>query len=117
MEANYPNSTAILRDVSSNKLYHKLIDQLNKDLRLSGISIELNLAASPEELLGVLRENIYRLILEDFPKFVNLLYIADVTEKQVSEASNGDAVEMADQATFLLLKRIWKKVWYREYYK
>ena len=117
MEANYPNSIAILRDVSSKQLYHKLIDQLNKDLRLSGITLELIRDISPEELLSILRETIYRLILEDFPKFVNLLYIADVTEKQVTEAANGDAVEMADRATFLLLKRLWKKVWFREYYK
>lgn len=117
MEASYPNSIAILRDISSKKLYHKLIDQLNKDLRLSGIGIELNRDISPEELLNILRENIYRLILEDFSKFVSLLYIADVTEKQVSEAANGDAVEMTDRATFLLLKRLWKKVWFREYYK
>ena len=117
MESEYPDSMTLLRSVSSYNLYEKLIAQLNKDLRLSGLTIQVPRTMDAVLLVSFLRENIYRLLMEDFSKFLNLLYVADVTEKQVSESSGGDAVEMADTATFLLLKRIWKKVWFKEHYK
>lgn len=108
---------ALLKNASSERLYGKLVAQLNKDFRLSGISIQVPQTLEPIQLVHFLRENLYRLLLEDFPKFLNLLYIVDVTEKQLRESSGGDAVEIADTATFLLLKRIWKKVWFKENYE
>lgn len=116
MQADYPDSISLLQGVSAYNLYTKLISQLNKDLRLAGIQIEVSESKTPKELVSFLRENIYRLLLEDFPGFLNLLYVADVKEQQIAQSSEGDAVEMADKATFLLLKRIWKKVWYKEHF-
>ena len=116
MQADYPDSISLLQSVSANNLYIKLISQLNKDLRLAGIQIEVSELKNPKELVSFLRENIYRLLLEDFQGFLNLLYVADVKEQQLAQNSEGDAVEVADAATFLLLKRIWKKVWYKEHF-
>ena len=117
MKADYPDSISLLQSVNTYNLYDKLISQLNKDLRLAGISNEVSEKIAPKQLVSFLRENIYRLLLEDFPGFLNLLYVVDVEERQIRETSDGDAVEMADAATFLLLKRIWKKVWLKEHYK
>ncbi len=116
MQADYPDSISLLQSVNAYNLYSKLISQLNKDLRLAGIQIEASEFKSPKELVSFLRENIYRLLLEDFQGFLNLLYVADVKEQQMARNSEGDAVEMADTATFLILKRIWKKVWYKEHF-
>lgn len=106
----------LLQKAESDKLYQKLLIQLDKDFKLANIPIEIADSLSPENLVGLLREKIYQLIMENIPKCLDLFYIVDIPESALTELKGTDAVEKAEHLSFLLLKRIWKKVWYKERY-
>ena len=116
MEVDFPNSIFLLENALAKRLYQKLIIQLNKDFQLANVNLEIPLGALPDDVVSNLREKIYHLIMERFPTYLNLLYVVDVSEAEISNLSGSDAVEMADQVCFLILKRIWKKVWLKEKY-
>lgn len=113
MELDFPNSISLLRNATDQELYQKLIIQLNKDFNLANIAMEVPLITPPDELVDLLREKIYQLIMEQFSEYLSLLYVVDIPESEFDKLDGTDAVEMADQVSFLLLKRIWKKVWFK----
>ncbi len=111
------NSAEVLRRAASLDLYHKLVRQLKKDFALANIPFHPREDVSPSELTSLLREKIYVLLLEQFPEYLNLLYIIDVPETSFSEGDTKDAADMSEEAAFLILKREWQKVWFKETYK
>ncbi|WP_077401188.1 hypothetical protein [Cellulophaga omnivescoria] len=119
MTFNYPNTKTLLSSVTSENLYGNLVTQLQKDFGLANIDFNLlkeNKTVSPEELAAGLREKIYQLLLERFTEYLNLLYIIDIPEQTLKKIEVTDAVEVADQVAFLILKREWQKVWYKSQY-
>ena len=48
--------------------------------------------------------------------FLNLLYIIDVPEKHVKKLDGNDALKLAEDISFLILKREWQKVWFKNHY-
>jgi hypothetical protein len=56
------------------------------------------------------------LIQYKFAEYLNLLYIVDVPEDQVKKLDGSDIAELAKQVAFLVLKREWMKVWFRNKY-
>lgn len=52
-----------------------------------------------------------------FAEYLNLLYIIDVPENEIKQLDGSDLVILAEQVAFLILKREWQKVWFRNYYK
>ena len=116
MLPDFPNSMELLHQAESDKLYQKLLIQLDKDFKLANIPIEIKGSIGAEDLVSLLREKLYRLIMENIPKCLDLFYIVDIPESALADLKGDDAVEKADQLSFLLLKRIWKKVWYKERY-
>jgi hypothetical protein len=42
-----------------------------------------------------------------------LLYIIDVPEENIKQFDGSDTVELSEQIAFLVLKREWMKVWFR----
>ena len=65
---------------------------------------------------AVLLEKIYYLIMERFSEYLNLLYIVDVPEKAFKEIQVTDVVDVAEQVSFLILKREMQKVWLKTKY-
>ncbi len=63
-----------------------------------------------------LQEKIYKLIQYKFAEYLNLLYIIDVPEEQIKKLDGSDLVELSEQVAFLILKREWQKVWFRNKY-
>lgn len=121
MVVNFPNSSELLQNAKSEQLYEKLVIQLQKDFGLANIPIDFTSNGSVEELpptalKSILHEKVYYLILERFSEYLNLLYIVDVPEKEVKNIEVTDAVEVAEQVSFLILKRAWQKVWLRTKY-
>jgi hypothetical protein len=53
-------------------------------------------------------KKIYRLIQYKFAEYLNLLYIIDVSEDEV-KMDGSDLVILAEQVSFLILKREWQK--------
>ncbi len=110
MIQSFNNNVELLLFAKEKTLYQKLVSQLQKDFALSNIDIDLNLEISPEELVSVLHEKIYVLILERFSEYLNLLYIIDVPEKAFKNIAVTDVVDVAAQVTFLVLQRELQKV-------
>ena len=107
------NSDALLSEAESENLYFKLIEQINKDFNLANEAIDFPQSTSPQELKVQLHEKIYRLIQYKFAEYLNLLYIIDVPEETVKQLDGSDLVELSEQVSFLILKREWMKVWFR----
>ena len=113
-----PISTeALLDQAQSETLYLSLIEQINKDFNLANEGIDFPLSISPDELKIQVHEKIYRMIQYKFAEYLNLLYIIDVSEIEIKKLDGSDLVILAEQVSFLVLKREWQKVWFRNYYK
>lgn len=113
---NFPvtSSTEELFDLAQKEtLYSKLIEQINKDFNLANEPVDFPQSTTPHELKVQLHEKIYRLIQYKFAEYLNLLYIIDVPEETVKQLDGSDLVELSEQVSFLILKREWMKVWFR----
>ena len=107
------NTDSLLTEAANESLYLKLIEQINKDFNLANEGIDFPMSTSPEELKIQLHEKIYRLIQYKFAEYLNLLYIIDVSEDQIKKLDGSDLVSLSEDVAFLVLKREWQKVWFR----
>lgn len=107
------NTDLLLSEAQKEALYVKLVEQINKDFTFANESVDFSVAISPIDLKVQLHEKIYRLIQHKFAEYLNLLYIIDVPEDQVKKLDGSDLVELSEQVAFLILKREWQKVWFR----
>ena len=112
-----PNSASELFALAtSNGLYQKLIEQINKDFALANESLDAPLSVTPIDLTTLVANKIYRLIQYKFAEYLNLLYIVDVPENAIKNIDGSDIDELSKQVSLLVLKREWMKVWYRNNY-
>jgi hypothetical protein len=107
------NTDSLLTEAADENLYLKLVEQINKDFNLANEPIDFPLSTTPFELKVQLHEKIYRLIQYKFAEYLNLLYIIDVSEDQIKKLDGSDLVLLSEQVSFLILKREWQKVWFR----
>lgn len=110
------NTDLLFQEAQNENLYVKLIEQINKDFNLANEGVDFPLSTNPSELNIQLHEKIYRLIQHKFAEYLNLLYIIDVSEDQIKKLDGSDIAELAEQVAFLILKREWMKVWFRNKY-
>jgi hypothetical protein len=116
---NFPvpiSTDELLSNAQKENLYPKLIDQINKDFNLANEGIDFPQSTTPQELKIQLHEKVYRLIQLKYTELLNLLYIIDVPEDSIKQLDGSDTVELSEQIAFLILKREWMKVWFRNYY-
>jgi hypothetical protein len=111
------NTDLLLQEAEKETLYVNLIAQMNKDFNLANEAVDFSLSLSPNELKIQLHEKIYRLIQYKFAEYLNLLYIIDVSEDEIKKLDGSDLVILAEEVAFLILKREWQKVWFRNKYK
>ena len=116
MFVNPKSTDLLLSEAESENLYLKLIEQINKDFNLANEAIDFPLNTKPNELKIQLHEKIYRLIQYKFAEYLNLLYIIDVAEDQIKKLDGSDISKLSGQVAFLILKREWQKVWFRNRY-
>ena len=112
----FENSLKLLRGASAQTLYKALINQLIKDFGRANISASFHVDMAPEELLSLLKEKLYVLLLESFDDYLNLMYLIDVPESAFKNLELTDAVEVSEQLSFLILRREWQKVWLKANY-
>lgn len=110
------NIDLLLEEAEKGALYLKLIEQINKDFNLANEGIDFPMSVLPSELKIQLHEKIYRLIQYKFAEYLNLLYIIDVPEEAIKKLDGSNLVLLAEQVAFLILKREWQKVWFRNKY-
>jgi len=107
---------ALITEANQLQLYKNLVEQLNKDFLLANINIDFHEDILPSSLKLILHETIFDLIQNKFTDYLNLLYIIDVSEKQIKSLDSEDTLSLSEQVSFLILKREWQKVWYRNNY-
>lgn len=107
------NTDLLLSEAQKEELYLKLIEQINKDFNLANEGLDFETTISPINLKIQLQEKIYKLIHFKFAEYLNLLYIIDVPENQIKSLDGSDINELSEQVCFLILKREWQKVWFR----
>ena len=103
-------------EAEKENLYSKLIEQINKDFNLANEAIDFPQSTTPHELKVQLHEKIYRLIQYKYAELLNLLYIIDVPEDNLKQLDGADTVELSQEIAFLVLKREWMKVWFKNKY-
>ncbi|MCH2195214.1 hypothetical protein [Kordia sp.] len=113
MLKNHTHIEELLIDATKEVLYEKLIAQLNKDFLLANIEETFPATISPESLKRELHAIVYQLIREKFAEYLNLLYIMDVSEAKIKALDGSDMVGLSEQVAFLMLKREWQKVWFK----
>lgn len=106
----------LIDEANQLNLYKKLINQLNKDFLLANIDLDFHEDILPTSLKLLLHDMVYKLIQEKFTVYLNLLYIIDVPEKQVKALNGDDTLKLAEEVSFLILKREWQKVWFKNNY-
>nr|WP_315159595.1 hypothetical protein [uncultured Flavobacterium sp.] len=111
------NTDHLFSEAEKQNLYLKLVAQINKDFNLANEGIDFPLSILPEELKIQLQEKIYRLIQYKFAEYLNLLYIIDVPENEIKQLDGSDSIALSGEVSFLILKREWQKVWFRNYYR
>ncbi|MCO6147879.1 hypothetical protein [Flavobacterium sp. NRK1] len=110
------NTDLLLSEAQKEQLYIKLVEQLNKDFTLANESVDFETDITPINLKLGIQDKIYNLIQHKFAEYLNLLYIIDVPEKDIKALNGNDIGELAEQVAFLVLKREWQKVWFRNRY-
>jgi hypothetical protein len=110
------NTDLLLSEAQKEKLYMQLVEQVNKDFTLANEPVDFEEGISPINLKLGLHDKVYRLIQQKFAEYLNLLYIIDVPEKEIKQLNGGDLFELAEQVAYLILKREWQKVWFRNRY-
>ncbi len=109
-----PSTTdELISEAEKQNLYSKLIEQINKDFNFANEAVDFPQSTTPQELKVQLHEKIYRLIQYKYAELLNLLYIIDVPEENIKQLDGSDTVELSEQIAFLVLKREWMKVWFR----
>jgi len=111
------NTDLLLQQAEEETLYVNLIVQMNKDFNLANEAVDFPTSLTPDELKIQLHEKVYRLIQYKFAEYLNLLYIIDVSEDEIKKLDGSDLVILAEQVAFLILKREWQKVWFRNKYR
>jgi len=110
------NTDQLLSEAEKENLYSKLIEQLNKDFNFANEAVDFPQSTTPDELKVQLHEKIYRLIQYKYTELLNLLYIIDVPEENIKQLQGMDTAELSEQIAYLILRREWMKVWFRNRY-
>lgn len=117
----FEDAEALLAYAGELGLRHALLAQVRKDFERASVPLPIA-GATPEaeatdrQWVRGLQESLYRLLMENFDGYLNLMYAADVPEREFRGLQVTDAVDVAGQVVLLLLRREWQKVWIRATY-
>jgi len=117
MKLNVDNSEQLMQVAIGDSLFDKLKHQVEKDFVLANIPLQITEPLGQSEFIALIREKVYYLMMEHFAEYLNLMYIIDIPESAFQNIEITDTVDVADQVTLLILKREYKKVWYRNRYQ
>ena len=118
---DFNTAEALLAYAGELGLRETLLAQVRKDFQRASVPFpRVGLAregeATDQQWVRSLQESLYRLLMENFDGYLNLMYAADVPEREFRTLQVTDAVEVAGQVVLLLLRREWQKVWSRANY-
>ncbi len=102
----------VLEVTPSQEIYQKLIQQLDKDFRFTGISYDFE-TIEPQYLMNALVDVVEHLLSKEYATFLNLLYRIDIPESKVKPI---DGYTLEQSIAILIVKRQWLKVQLRMKY-
>ncbi|WP_027078174.1 hypothetical protein [Maribacter antarcticus] len=111
------DSESVMKYTQSRGLYNALVAQVNRDFTRVNLKLAFGLNPQPKELQTVIREKIYLLLMERFSEYLNVMYAVDIPERAFKNLEIKDTVDVAEQVTFLILKRELQKLELKEKYK
>ena len=103
----------LIDQIKSPELVQDLIVQLNKDANLSGLDVHFATSSTSEKLVKELYDVLVNLMTDDFRNYLNFLYRIDLSEQNVKSIQETEPKQIAKKVTFLVLKREWQKVAFR----
>lgn len=103
------------KNVASEALFVQLISQLQKDFQMAAQLEVFCHIHSAQELVSDLQRQLLRLVETDASKFSSLLYRIDVSEAALDDLQlrGLNLEEYLLELTFIILKREWQKVCFR----
>lgn len=107
------NVIELLQKVEVEDLYQNLILQLNKDFQLSNLNESFELSLTSIKLKERLSNTILNLLTNNYDDYLNLMYRIDVSEKELATLKSENLETTIEQVTFLILKREYQKVWFK----
>ena len=110
------NTSELIVAISTDEIISAMIQQLNKDFQLCNLRIAFKLDLLPSELFKKLSQDILVLITNQYDDYLNLLYRIDISETELLQLKNSNSEQTSDQITFLILKRVYQKVWLKRYF-
>jgi flavorubredoxin len=111
-EYNITTAKQLIDEVVGSELYPQFIAQLQKDLNRAGIDYIIE-NKRPNDLFSEIVYLLTEKLQNAFNEYLNLLYAVDVSEAKIRSMDSENSVDIAEYATYLILKREWQKVWYR----
>jgi hypothetical protein len=110
------HTSQLLNNAINVNLYDDLLQQINKDLMLANLKMAISLDCTPKVLIVELNNLVEHLINNEFDSFLNFLYRIDLSEDKIIHLSKNNQEIYIGSISFLILKREWKKVWFRRTY-
>jgi hypothetical protein len=99
--------------VSEKIIYSKLIQQINKDLEMSGIDFKFSENINTQHFFINFQKLLQQIINSNFDSFLTLLYRIDINESNINSIIQTGSSDVFKKIAFEILKREWKKVWYK----
>jgi hypothetical protein len=97
------------------EVWERLIEQLNKDLALVGLSdIELQTKITPKELWNGLQTIFSELMHQKTSRFIHLLYRIDIHEKEIQDLMRHD--DFLERLVYRVVERSFQKIYWRSVY-
>ncbi|MDM1406405.1 hypothetical protein [Myroides sp. DF42-4-2] len=94
-------------------LFDPLVQQVQRDFRLSVDEDIVFQPSTPLELVHQIQEELERMASRTPAKLSMLLYRIDVAEKDIHAIEEGDVFNYFQQLTYLIVKREFQKVYFR----
>lgn len=113
----FQNGEDLMEYAKNQGMYGALVAQIKKDFSRVNLELLLAVDSQPKVLKAVLWENVYLLLMERFPEYLNVMYAVDIPEHAFKNLVITDTVDVAEQVTFLILNRELQKVSSKEKYR
>ncbi|WP_148639291.1 hypothetical protein [Aquimarina longa] len=102
----------LIDEFTNSDLYPQFLIQIQKDLNRAGIDYIIE-SKKPQSLFSEITRLLIEKLQNAFNEYLNLLYAVDVSEDKIKSLNSEDSIDIAEYAAYLILKREWQKVWYR----
>ncbi|MGG5507318.1 MULTISPECIES: hypothetical protein [unclassified Myroides] len=105
--------TYLENQLKEQDLFEQLVQQIERDFRMS-VEEDLTFSAStPLELVQQIQELLESIAARTPAKLSMLLYRIDVAERDIRAIEEGDVFNYFQQLTYLIVKREFQKVYFR----